>query len=58
MKEKKLIIKAGIERYPVIIGNNLINKLDKILNKNLINFINNLFILNFITSLICQQYIF
>ena len=38
MKEKKLIIKAGIEKYPVIIGNNLIDKFDKILNKNLINF--------------------
>ncbi len=38
MKEKRLIIKASSEKYPVIIGNNLISNFDKILKKNLINF--------------------
>ena len=38
MKEKKLIIKTGSEKYPVIIGSNLINKFQKILKKNSIDF--------------------
>ena len=38
MKDKKLIIKTSAEKYPVIIGFNLINNLQKIINKNSINF--------------------
>tara|TARA_B100001063_G_scaffold201030_1_gene194307 strand:- start:723 stop:1829 length:1107 start_codon:yes stop_codon:yes gene_type:complete len=38
MKEKKLIIKTSSEKYPVIIGSNLINKFQKILKKNSIDF--------------------
>ena len=38
MKPIKLIIKTKSETYPIIIGNNLIKNLSKILNRNLINF--------------------
>ena len=38
MKPIKLIIKTKSETYPIIIGNNLIKNLSKILRKNSINF--------------------
>ena len=38
MKEIKLIIKTNTEKYPVIIGSNLIQNLSKIIKKNSIRF--------------------
>ena len=38
MKPIKLTIKTKSETYPIIIGNNLIKNLSKILRKNSINF--------------------
>ena len=34
----KLYVKAGNQKYPIFIGNNILNKLKKILKENLINF--------------------
>ena len=34
----KLYIKTGDQKYPIFIGNNILNKINKILKKNLINF--------------------
>ena len=34
----KLYVKAGSQKYPIFIGNNILNKLKKILKENLINF--------------------
>jgi len=34
----KLNIKTGNQKYPIIIGNNILNKLNVILKENLINF--------------------
>ena len=34
----KLYVKTGNHKYPIIIGNNILNKIDKILKENLINF--------------------
>ena len=38
MKQKKLIIKTKTEKYPIIIGSNLISKTSSLLKKNSINF--------------------
>tara|TARA_B100001057_G_scaffold48253_1_gene43028 strand:- start:1187 stop:2296 length:1110 start_codon:yes stop_codon:yes gene_type:complete len=38
MKQKKLIIKTKTEKYPIIIGSNLISKTFSLLKKNSINF--------------------
>ena len=38
MKIRKLIINTKSEKYPIIIGSNLIQNLSKILIKNSINF--------------------
>jgi 3-dehydroquinate synthase len=38
MRLIKLYIKAGSQKYPIIIGNNILNKLKIILKENLINF--------------------
>jgi 3-dehydroquinate synthase len=34
----KLYIKTGNQKYPIFIGNNILNKLRNILKENLINF--------------------
>ena len=34
----KLHVKTGNQKYPIFIGNNILNKLNKILKENLINF--------------------
>ena len=34
----KLQVKTGNQKYPIFIGNNILNKLKKILKENLINF--------------------
>ena len=34
----KLLVKTGNQKYPIFIGNNILNKLKTILKKNLINF--------------------
>ena len=34
----KLNVKTGNQKYPIFIGNNILNKLKKILKENLINF--------------------
>ncbi len=38
MKQIKLIVKTNSQRYPIIIGSNLISKISKILKKNLVKF--------------------
>ena len=38
MKQNKLVIKTKTEKYPIIIGSNLISNISKILKDNLINF--------------------
>ena len=38
MKLIKLQVKCGNQRYPIIIGNNILNNLHELLKKNLINF--------------------
>ena len=38
MKPIKLIVKANSEKYPIIIGRNLISNLSQILKKNSISF--------------------
>ena len=38
MKQTKLLVKTKNDKYPVIIGNNIINKLQSIFKKNLIKF--------------------
>ena len=38
MNTIKLKIKTGSQKYPIIIGNNILNKLQKLLKENLINF--------------------
>ena len=38
MKPIKLIVKTNSEKYPIIIGRNLISNLSQILKKNSINF--------------------
>ena len=34
----KLQVKTGNQKYPIFIGNNILNKLHKLLKENLINF--------------------
>ena len=46
MKPIKLLVKTKNERYPIIIGRNLIYKLTNILKKNSINFKKCLFIID------------
>ena len=38
MKPLKLIIKTNTQSYPILIGSNLISKLDSIIKKNSISF--------------------
>jgi len=38
MNTIKLKIKTGSQKYPIIIGNNILNKLQKLLKENLIDF--------------------
>ena len=38
MNLTKLYVKTGNQKYPIFIGNNILNRLDKILKSNLINF--------------------
>ena len=38
MSLTKLFVKTGNQKYPIFIGNNILNKLKKILKENLINF--------------------
>ena len=38
MSSIKLQVKTGNQKYPIIIGNNILNKLQKLLKENLINF--------------------
>jgi len=38
MRQIKLIVNTGVQRYPILIGSNLINYVPKILKKNSINF--------------------
>ena len=46
MKPIKLIIKTRTEKYPIIIGQNLISNLSKILNKNFIKFRKSLIVID------------
>ena len=46
MKPIKLIIKTRTEKYPIIIGQNLISNLSKILNKNFIKFKKSLIVID------------
>ena len=34
----KLFVKTGNQKYPIFIGNNILNKFNKILNENFIKF--------------------
>ena len=38
MKSKKLIVNTGTQKYPIIIGSNLLSNLNSLLNKNLTKF--------------------
>ncbi len=38
MKTIELIVKTGNQKYPIIIGNNILNKLQVLLKKKLINY--------------------
>ena len=38
MKQYKLLVKTSSEKYPIIIGSNLISNISKILKDNLKNF--------------------
>ena len=38
MKPLKLIVKTNTQNYPILIGSNLISKLDNIIKKNSISF--------------------
>ncbi len=46
MKPIKLVIKTRTEKYPIIIGQNLISNLSKILNKNFIKFKKSLIVID------------
>ena len=51
MKPIKLIVKTNTQKYPILIGNNLISKISKIINNNSIKFEKCLLIIDFPTLL-------
>jgi 3-dehydroquinate synthase/shikimate kinase/3-dehydroquinate synthase len=46
MKITKLVVKAGEKKYPIIIGNNILNKLQLLFKKNSLNFNQCIFVID------------